>query len=87
MNYRDRVMELSLGWSAAELRCMAAEMASEADQEIARLREALERIQDNPPQPTSVSQGVWYCWWSELAIARGEQARAALAQVAEVGNG
>ncbi len=42
MNYRGRVMELDLGWSGAELRCMAAEMAAEADQEIARLETDLE---------------------------------------------
>lgn len=41
MNYHGRVMELDIGWSSAELRGMAAEIAAEADAEIARLREAL----------------------------------------------
>lgn len=45
MNYRERIMALDLGWSTAELRSMAAEMAAEADQEIAQLRAILARIE------------------------------------------
>jgi len=41
MNYRGRVMELDLGWPVADMRSMSAEIAAEADDEIAEFHKLL----------------------------------------------
>ena len=43
MNYRDRIMDIQ---DSASLRAAAAEIASEADAEIQRLREGFARLRD-----------------------------------------
>ncbi len=71
----------------------AEEVARKAVSQIARLREALEKICAGPTPPDEGGREEWHAYWRELAVNRwgiardALQARAALAQVAEVGNG
>lgn len=78
----------------------AVTIAEEADQEIARLREALApfaEIADHFPKRREFGNRPWegliYSWHTsgfpdaELTVEHVHAARAALAQVAEVGNG
>ena len=68
-----------------EARHAAAEIANEADAEIARLRDALESVcAANAGPRDNDSAEEWRAYWRELAVTRCAIARAALAQVAEV---
>ena len=60
----------------------------EARREIARLRKALENVcAANAGPRDNDGAAEWHAYWRELAVTRCAIARAALAQVAEVGNG